>query len=357
MTVQAISQQDAIDATYNSLGIVARTTDDENHTALLAQSLRRAIVFLAPCSFAVLCRAVSDSLAHLLNQPDNIVRQNVEAILNELCAAGDILELYKSDAQSSLDQTLLWAAPASYVPIDHTHVLLLGSDGDSITHVPSELLSKVEYTGALRFLRSSSTSDLLSKLQDFELYQIEADNWIRRPQDIGANSFLEPLKAKLTQSSDHSEDIQVLSGRSQYYQSRWQAAQHAEDGIYIARRPQQFGSDKWCLIKNAAGRITNLLDVIPTHNRERHCDRAWHIHHALSASQSQHEVYTLQWEGRIVSVSFSFPIPSWCERFILVHGIRAEAENCLMSFVLNEGSWEVVRNLLENGLWMRQQEH
>lgn len=323
--------------------------DDET---LIAQSLRRAVVFLAPCSRAALTQAVAEALQPLTTSALPDFKEKIRAVLDSLCAVGDIVELATPEATNpNAPPQHLWSAPPSFVSTPGGRIYLLGSKGDAITFIPDNLVESVQYSRRIRFI-ATNDQELESVLVDYGLFSMTAREWVRRPSACKPDEFLLASLTKLNRQPDTIEDLSVLSGSGRFYRSRWRPLAPEHDGVYIAKRPQRFGADRWCLVQATNGRITKLSDVFATHSRERACDRAWMLQHALAAKNGTPENFRISRMEANLRLSLFFPIPNWAEKYILLMAEKVDAQDALMCFEFTESGREHILELLETGLWM-----
>lgn len=350
MSVVVRSREEARRAIARSLEVLSEIGLMDDGT-LIAQSLRRAIVFLAPCSHAALIQAVATSLRPIMITDPVDLKELIGEVLDDLCAVGDVLELSPPDADGLTKRQHLWSAPPSFVLTPGDRTYLLGSKGDSITYIPDEFRADVKYSQSVRFI-TKSDKELGEILAEYGLFPMTAQEWVRRPSATNPEEFLMKPLAKLSRQRDQIEELTLLSGSGRYYRSRWQPLTIKSDGVFIAKRPQRFGGDRWCLVETSNGHVTNLCDIIGTHSRERACDRAWMLHHAIAAKNGIPEHFQIRAEGSQLKLSLFFPIPNWAEKYILLMAEKVEAHDALMSFDFAESSKEHLLELLEKGLWM-----
>jgi len=354
MSVRVATINEARTSVARSLEINTELKNVED-LSLISQALRRAVVFLAPCSSATLVQAVTDSLRGLLHHESSDLKVLVRDVLSQLCSVSDILELAPPDSNHHDSQRFLWSAPPSFVTTFHNRIYLLGSKGDSITHIPDDLRRKVQYSEGVRFL-ASNTGVIENELIEYGLHRITPKDWVRRPADATPEDFLKSPLAKLARQRDSVQDISLLSGHGQYYKSRWQTPSPNCTGRFVARRPQRFGADRWCLAQAVSGEITHLCDVVGTHNRERPCDRGWMLQYALAAKSGSPERYRIDHTDRVCRLSLFFPLPNWAEKLILLSADRVEAKNALICFEISGSAKGQIIELLERGLWMAELE-
>jgi hypothetical protein len=291
----------------------------------------------------------------VLEYDEGVLKETVSEVLNDLCAVGDILELTPADAHIQHSRQQLWSAPPCYIETLSEKTYLLGSKGDAITFIPDELKPKIKYAKGVRYISSSTEADI-STLTDYGLFAMTSDEWVGRPKVSNPNNFLSLPLSKLRHQPEAIDDLILLSGSGGYYRDRWEPLSRDSDGVHIAKRPQRFGGDQWSLVKSSMGSVTQLYDIFGTHSRERACDRAWMLQHALAAVKKNPEKFRLSKHGENFVLSLFFPIPNWAEKYILLVAEKIEPKNALISFQFSESVRANVLELLEDGLWMQKME-
>ncbi len=356
MIISSITKIEANASTLKSLEVDCAQVEGDANKVLMSQSLRRAIVFLAPCTKATLVSAVLDALAPILEGDFDDIRSQIIDSLDQLCMSGDILELESIESTESAPECKLWAATSSYVICPHGKILILGSDRDLITNVPDDLQDRVIYRGCDRFIHVGEGEGIDNILSDHGLFEVSVENWIKRPEipllEVMIGCFSDNLYNK--KNDGEIEGLTILAEKGQYYHSRWREMIDNDNGIFVAKRSQKFITDRWCVVKINNGYVTHLYDLFSDNSTQRPCDRAWHFQCALSASADAPEVYKVSLLKETAIISFFFPIPFWAERQLLLSARRVECRGALMAFEMPIGILEKEENLLKQDLWMTQ---
>jgi hypothetical protein len=287
MTIEVITAREAIHRTARSLGLESFAASAALTSELIAQALRRAVHILAHCGTHELESAVLESLAGLGLAKDELALA-VEAMLEDLIAYGDILEMHSADDDHwSRSGLVLRPAPPSFVVRSDRSVAVLGVAGDDITPFAGELAGRLHHTGALRIMYPEEGEDLKSLLRETGLLELSERVWLRIPKlESAASHIAEWHRALAKEPTSNSVDgVRILdSSRSPtFYGDRWIEPSGKHEGIYVARRPQRYGSALWCLLELEKGVVRKLKDLLSPGDRVRPCDIAWRIQMAIDA--------------------------------------------------------------------------
>ena len=136
-----------------------------------------------------------------------------------------------------------------------------------------------------------------------------------------------------------------------YYRGRW--TNHAGmTGMFVGRRPQEYGSPIWCCVEVEAGRVARFVDLPAKKSRWRGCDEAWHLQMAVDHFNNQPQLYRVRREGDECRFDFFSPLPQWSERRLIMFGHPVPRENCLMSYVLPDSAATIEGRFLQERLWL-----
>jgi len=322
--------------------------------ALLAALIRRAAGFLCPCSRATVAAAVVGSLEFLADTPESL-RERVDAATETLIAYGDLLELN----QVTIDDpeakgTWIFAAPPGFVKLRSGTVLLLGISRDESTPLPSELSDQVIYHRFARLLPAGA-KDQATALAALGLTAHTEEAWTRGPQPTTPQALVEKLESRLLSSPPSGELPELTFIRpdtdTSYYRGRWGAPRN-ETGVFIARRPQDFGREgMWGVVQLANGLPTKFLDL-PTRSRWRGCDEAWYVQLALDATRRTPQKYRVRSAQGGSYFDFFSPIPSWAERRLAIVGEPAPRAKCLFSYRVPQQELKAQEEYLQKNLWL-----
>ena len=287
MTVSVIAPNEAIHRTARSLGIQSATASAALNSELIAHALRRAVHILAPCEKNELESAVLQSLAGLGSANDELALAE-EAILEELIVYGDILEMRRADDDPwNRSGLVLRPAPPSFVIRTDRSIAVLGVAGDEITPFTGELAGRLRHTGALRIIYPEEGEDLKALFAETGLLELSERVWLRIPKlESAASHISEWRQALATEPTSNSvKGMRILdsSRPPTFYSGRWVEPNGNHQGIYVARRPQLYGNDLWCLIELEKGVVQKFKDLVSPGDRIRPCDIAWRIQMAIDA--------------------------------------------------------------------------
>jgi hypothetical protein len=145
-----------------------------------------------------------------------------------------------------------------------------------------------------------------------------------------------------------------------YYHGRWRSLKPADSGMFVARRPQAYGADLWCVVLVASGAPARLLDLPADDPAAPGHDEAWRVQAALDATAGSPPVFRVGGtSGTGASASrtadFFSPLPRWAERYLQLTGMAVpRAARALFSYRVPEAAMPGLADFLANMLWMRQ---
>jgi hypothetical protein len=353
MVVTAITSHELLRKVRRASGLPV-VIDNYLDEPLLAALIRRAAGFLCPCSRATVATSVVESLEFLCDEPATL-RDRVDAAIESLIAFGDLLELN----QVTIDDpdakgTWIFAAPPGFVRLRSGTVLLLGISRDESMPLPSELSEQIIYNRFARLLPVGD-KDQAAALVALGLTAHTEEVWARQPPSTTAQALIEKLGSKLTSIAASGELPELTFIRPdsdvRYYRGRWGAPRN-ETGVFIGRRPQEFGREAlWGVVQLANGIPTKFLDL-PTRTRWRGCDEAWYIQMALDAVQRTPQEYRVRVGIDGAYLDFFSPVPSWGERRLAIVGEPAPREKCLFSYRVPQSELKAQEDYLQKHLWL-----
>lgn len=357
-SISIISRNDAVGRLAAMLGIFDRE-EGSRTTQIIAQSLRRAAFVLSPCAPHELERTVVQSLSALNLVPADHLPSRVHDALEELLVYGEVFEMTTLDDDPWYTAPLiLRPAPPSFVHRADGSIVILGTAGDDITPLTSDLTEQLNFHGQLRILPASQQDELATALEDMGLIELSERSWLRLPPVESPSQFLQTYRAAVqgAQMAGHVEGLRVLDSAQspRFYAGRWTEPKASLDGLYVARRPQKYGADLWCLADIHQGVPDRLVDLVSTADRERPCDLAWRIQAALDAERGARQQFTIRMLESGIRFDFYSPLPSWAERSLTVVGRRVAPERCLISFLVPEGLSAEKRRMLVDVLWLEE---
>jgi hypothetical protein len=356
VTISLITSEDAIRRVARSLGFEAPASAEGLRSEVIAQALRRAVHILAPCAKHELENAISQSFAGLGRGIEEL-SEAVERTLEDLIVYGDILEMCSADddywSRSSL---VLRPAPPSFVQRKNGSIVVIGVAGDEITPFTPELASRLRHNGGLRIICPDDGEDLESLLHEIGLLELSEAGWLRAPKLESAASYLADQRLQLAKEppSGAVEGIRILeSSRSPaFYRDRWVDAGSRHEGIFVARRPQRYGSSLWCLVELQGGMVRRFMDLHSRGDRIRPCDIAWRVQMAMDAEAGRAQRVRVRGGRETSGLSFFSPLPSWAERRLAVVASKTLGEGSLFSYELPTNDLEEEVAFLKKALWL-----
>jgi hypothetical protein len=309
-----------------ALGLAA-VTDDVASWVALSAAVRRAASFTCPTTPRALADAVTSSLRGL-TLDHGALRDDLSAVIDVLVASGDLLEMRSDDPTRSV-RGLVLGGPA-YVALESQFVLV-GVRADAAPLLTEDMMSLVEYSGhSRRITRGPDLDESVLAVQG--LRAISLEQWLQAPRQLDAHSFVRSFADRLdaSQPIQSFTDIRILDGASDvtYYSGRWRAPQDDDDGLFVARRPQQYGADLWCTVRLAAGQVTRVIDF-PTSisSVTPAADEAWRLQAAMDSERGVPQRVRVHTRSTSAArIDFFGPLPSWAQRRLDLVGNRCERE-------------------------------
>lgn len=322
----------------------------------LAAFLRRAASFQCPCSSRVLIQSVIESLQGLTDTKGDIGAE-MEAVVDELVAYGDFIEIDKTPSVATSQGRLLYVTPPSFVLVPSGRILLLGVAPESVEWLPRELVEKVEYRGHVRALPADSAPQAPSLLKAAGYFELPHKVWLQGPKSVEPKQVLDRYVSVLKGTDRLAEPAGMTildpSESVRYYKGRWKTPGPAT-GCFVARREQRYGAPLWSFARLSAGRLASLVDL-PLENRGwRGCDEAWRLQAALDALNGTPQIAEVSEckNDRSVRLRFFSPLPRWAKRQLDVVATPIDARGSLFSYLIAPSDLGFVRQFLVQSLWM-----
>lgn len=322
---------------------------------LLAALARRSAGIHCPCSRATLRSSLLECTRGLPASYESLP-EAVDSAVEALIVGGDLLEL--NDVvidDSEVKQTWVFAAPPSFVIRPSGSAFLLGIVRDQDAFLPYTLSDRVLQRGFTRLLEPLAGEDLVSKLLDLGLQQLSDGAWLRSPRREDPDRMLERHKRLLAGQppSTAIPDLQILDSSRPVtnYRSRW-VDPTGQDGIFVARRPQEFGAPIWCLVDLRKGEPVRFLDLPLARTRWRGCDSAWHVQMAIDRCRRLPQRYRRRMDGDDVRFDFYSPLPQWSQRRLMILGMSVPGDRCLFSYVVPANEADAEEAFLQQNLWL-----
>ena len=322
---------------------------------LLASLARRTAGIHCPCSRATLRASLLECMFGLPTSYDSLP-DAVDSAIEALIVSGDLLEL--ADVvidDSEVRQTWVFAAPPRFVVRPSRSVFLMGVVPDQDTFLPSMLTARILSRGSTRMLEPEPGEDLPRQLRELGLQQLAERAWLRSPRAEDPADMLNRHERLLTSQPPITgiPDVQILDAARPvtYYPGRWTDPTD-QDGMFVARRPQEFGAPIWCLVELREGRPVRLLDLPLARSRWRGCDAAWHLQAAVDHRRGTPQRYHRRVHDEGVRFDFFSPLPQWSERRLMNMGKSVPRDACLLSYVVPANEADDEEAFLQQNLWL-----
>lgn len=356
MALKEVKPRDVLEVSRLTLGLSPQRESDTDpiDDVFLAALIRHTAGFLCPCSAATLRSAAMNSLQYLI--VDEALADRVEATIEALTIRGDLLELNQATTDDpSVRGTWLFAAPPSYVVRPSGDIFLTGVVADQDTYLPRALAKRIRLDGCSRVIAPEAGEDLAGELLELGLQCVSEDNWLKAPRVQPAENLRADLEARLKAGprSGSIPELEVLDPEKPvtYYRGRWLSVKK-QTGMFVARRPQEYGSPIWCFVELLDGEAQKLLDFPLPKQRWRGCDAAWHLQMAVDYVRGNPQRYNLRREDDRVYLDFFSPLPLWAQRRLMIIGRNAAPQKCLMSFEIPSNYVKDEERFLHERLWL-----
>lgn len=352
--IARVTASDVLTDCRSTVGILG-DQDAALDDVLLANLVRRSAGIHCPCSRATLRASLLECLHGLPTGYDSL-SDAIEDAIEALILGGDLLEL--ADVvidDSEVRQTWVFAAPPSFVVRPSGSVFLFGIVPDQDTFLPSKLTTRVLHRGYTRVLEPQPGENLPGELRELGLQQLSDQAWLRSPRPEDPAEMLSRHQQQLADQTliTGIRDVHILDPARPvtYYRGRWTDPTN-QDGMFVARRPQEFGAPIWCLIELRKGEPIRLLDLPLAQTRWRGCDAAWHLQAAIDHCRGTPQCYRLRTESYGIRFDFFSPLPQWSERRLMNLGKPVPRESCLFSYVVPADEADTEETFLQQNLWL-----
>jgi len=352
MAVAVITRDEVLAGCRRMLGLSPQ--DAAIDRAFLAALLRHTAGIYCPCSAATLRAAALESLQYL--SEDGELALKIADAIEGLVVGGDLLELNQVTTDDlSARGTWLFAAPPSFIMRPSGSIFLTGIVADRDTYLPSELMSRIHHDGYTRAIMAAPDEGLPEDLTALGLQKLVEENWLKLPKAQKAEELRDAIAGKLRtqQRSGDIPDLQIIdpSRPVTYYPGRW-AKPRRQSGLFVARRPQEYGAPIWCAVELEDGQPRRLLDFPAPRSRWRGCDEAWRLQMAIDRTNGAPQVYRMRAASEYAFLDFFSPLPLWAERRLMLVGRHEEPEKCLLSYRVRSSELAGEEEFLQKHLWL-----
>jgi hypothetical protein len=322
----------------------------------LAGSLRRAASFLCPTTPRRLVDAVVDAVQPLLPMTP-LDRQELTDLVDLLVSAGDLIELPPDPQRRG---RLIYLGPPSFVEQRPGHYLVMGIRPFGAPLLDADLDRRIEYKRHTRGVELEA-AEAKKYLRSLGLHPIAPNRWVSAPAQEAPEAAIAAVRARLD-AAGHAGNVAGLSildptTSLRFYRDRWRRVNENDNGDFVARRSQEYGSDLWCYVRIAAGTPERLVDFPTGDPSVPGRDEAWRLQAAIDAMQGCQHVFRplpSQRDPQHTFVDFLAPVPTWTERYMeLVGTAVSERRNCLFSYLVPDAAMPTMSAYLSEMLWMR----
>lgn len=354
MTFMTLSPEGASALAVRALGLDPELVELTSMEGLAA-SLRRAASFMCPTSPSRLVDAVLDAVRPV-SPGAGIARDDLAELVDALVSGGDLLEMRREDSGRST--RLLYLGPPSYITREPGTYVLLGIRPFGAPLLESGLNAAVETECQTRMIRLDP-STAPEQLSAEGLQPIESDRWVASPRREAPEELLSRLRSRLSAAGPSGEIESLVlidpASRVRFYRGRWRSPVPSDNGDFVARRPQAYGADLWCMVRLENGHPAKLLEFPVEDPVAPGRDEAWRTQMAIDAVNATPQVYRTApaAAGAGTVVEFFSPIPGFAERYLELVGLPLpRSTGSLFSFRVQTGAVPDLERLLADMLWM-----
>ncbi|MCY4100966.1 MAG: hypothetical protein OXF46_08595 [Rhodobacteraceae bacterium] len=352
--IALISRQEVLQGCRKALGIeleIGGNLDDQ----LLAGLIRRCAGINCPCSKAKLRSSIMECLK-ALSDDEVKLKDRVESAIEGLILGGDLQEINERVSENTNQKgTWIYTSPPCFINRGNGNFYILGIVPDHDNFLTSSLTDQIIYDGYIRSIQSNSGQNIAHELNEQGLQELSEKAWLKCPRWESAKSLIDRYSKKLLANSPSGSINELIILDSEkpvnFYTGRWTEPTN-KTGIYIARRPQEYGAAIWCLVKLNKGVPSHLLDLPLERSRWRGCDRAWHIQMAIDYNRDTPQKYRRTLYNEEIRLDFFSPLPLWFVRRLMIFGRSVPKEKCLFSYMLPCKEAEKEEQYLQKSLWV-----
>ena len=358
MTLQRLTSAEASALSVRTLGLDDSLVDLGSPEGLAA-SLRRAASVMCPTSPGRLVDAVNDAVRPLATPPPD--RQELMEFLDHLIAGGDLLERRQDLHGRSV--RLLFLGPPSYIERTPGTYLLMGVRPYGAPLVEGDLALQLSYEAHTRTLQLDIDT-ARETLAALDLREMAKDRWTASPRVEPPDDLIGRVQARLDVGPNPGdlEDVRILDPTKSvlYYSGRWRAPAAGDTGDFLARRPQAYGADLWCVMRLASGVPQRLIELPIDDPVMPGRDEAWRWQAAVDARAGTPQQYLIRVDPMHPEerrLDFFSPLPGFAERYLQLIGLAlGRTQGALYSFRVPNASLGDASTLLTDLLWMEPKE-
>lgn len=357
MKLTKLTAAEASRLAVRTLGLDADSVDLASREGIAA-SLRRAASFLCPTSPGRLVDAVYGAAQPL--HSDSLSREDISDVLDLVVGSGDLLELRQGSGRST---RLLYLAPPSYVERAPGTYLLIGVRPFGASLFEDELVDAIDYEGHTRTLRLDPAT-AHDRLRAVGLHHVPKERWVASPSAGVPADLIRDYLARLDVAgpTGQLDGLHLLDPtRSvRYYSGRWRSPQSGDTGDFIARRPQAYGADLWCVARFEAGVAQRLVEFPLNDPLVPGRDEAWRFQAAVDAQRGYPQQFRVRRSGKDEDdciFDFFSPLPGFAERYVQFVGLAlGKVRGALLSYRVPSAASADMERFLTDMLWMAREE-
>lgn len=324
---------------------------------VLASVVRWTAAQHCPTSPARLRKVVTDHIGPVIERDEAALASDVADMIEQLVATSDLVECQEGGT------TELRLGSPRFVRVSDQDFIVLGCAPAGEGLVSESIQSAVSPDGPIRHidpeLLGATADELRDSLRSEGLVEITTVDWVRGPRECPWQEFLDQATVLAEQGLAGSglplTTISVFDPTSdpRFYPRRWRPPQADDDGLFVGRRPQAWGSDLWFLGLFAEGRLNKVKDLPYAGWLGRACDQAWRVLAALDASKGHPTTMRVYDQSRSrVRLEFDTPLPMFFERLILSFGSSvARSPGSLLTYSVRRPAADEIIKQWRAALW------
>ena len=226
---------------------------------------------------------------------------------------------------------------------------------DQDSFLPSSLDERIIYSGFTRSIEPLPDEELEGELRAQGLQQISDSVWLKSPKRRLPADMLGRVDRCLAHQAPVTtiDNLSILDSERPvtYYPGRWVTPTN-QTGVFVARRPQEFGAPIWSMVRLEDGEPSRLLDLPFEKTRWRSCDTAWHLQMAIDYCRHHPQRYRRRVGTHGVRFDFFSPLPQWAQRRLMVFGNPMPRGGSLFSYLVPGGQAKAEEEFLRDRLWL-----
>ncbi|MGW6504283.1 hypothetical protein [Nonomuraea angiospora] len=209
-----------------------------------------------------------------------------------------------------------------------------------------------------------ASTETEAQLSALGLRMIRRGQWVRRPSEIEAGELIKRIRERLSAAGPAGtvEGMTVIDTavKVTHYRGRWRPLAGSDSGLFVARRPQDYGADLWCVVLVTEGVPFRLVDLPVDDPAAPGHDEAWRVQAALDAASGSPQVFRATPSSGTgasagMTVDLFSPLPRWAERHLELVGMSIpRISGALRSYRVPEVAMPDLADFLASMLWMRQ---